>query len=640
MKILEKEIKETNETLKAQIISNTQTFCSQLQCPADLSIDTNNLISFLNRKIQTLDLTQITSIDEFEPLKTQIDIAIRQSQYIHDVSKYDNLSTQFEKILDIKPIIENINNHIQVCLKYVQAERELKGHFYSEILETGLKWIQEDSLLHCPLCNNEIDIEKVTDYVNRKLSEKRSLLEIKTEIKNSKPKIIEKIRLFLHNLDSIKENWIELFDESYPQFLELFHSGLSNLLFDITESESIEKLSSDYNCLITENITDSIIETNKIVIEYKKSLPVDTQYQNLIDLKALITFLQTNFPIYLSLNQELERKTCLERNLTVSVKLAEEGRKKAVQKLIQSIGIKANEYFLKIHPDESIGKPHLSVSDRGVKSILLESSFYEKIGDPRGYYSEGHLDSLGLCIFLAIRNLHKQRRPNFPLLILDDVLHSVDNQHRLKTAQLIFEQFRDYQIIVTTHDRMWFETLKLIFKNQPCNQYRISSWSLDDGPGFGDHKSDYEWLISSEGMQANPADKVIKSGRLLEEILQNLCDSLSISIPFRIKGDYTLDPLWTNFYSKTRKSTLYTENQTLFDNIELLRTQRNWVGAHFNDWATGLTVEESEQFSRSVVDLYNIVYCKDCNRYIRRIPELEEGKWRCRCETLRYDKSR
>ena len=640
LKTLEKEIKETNETLKAQIKLINQTLCSQLQCPADLFIDINNLIFFLNLKIQTLGLTQITSIDELETLKSQIDIAIQQSQYIHDVSKYDNLSTQFKKFSNIEPIIDEINTHILVGLKYVHAERELKGHFYSEILETGLKWIQEDSLSHCPLCNNEIKIENVTDYVKLKLSENRSLLEIKREFEKSKQEIIEKLKLYLRNIDSIKENWIELFNESYPKFLELFHSDLSNLLYDITESVSIEKLSSDYNCLITANYADSIIETNKKIIECKKSLPVDSQYNNLVNLKTLVTYLQTNFPSYLSLTQELERKTCLERNLTVSVKLAEEGRKKAVQKLIQSIGIQANEYFLKIHPDESIGKPQLSVSDRGVGGILLESSFYEKIGDPRGYFSEGHLDSLGLCIFLAIRNLHKQRRPNFPLLILDDVLHSVDYQHRLKTAQLIFEQFRDYQIIVTTHDRMWFETLKLVFKNQSCNQYRISSWSLDDGPGFGDHKSDYEWLISSEGMQANPADKVIKSGRLLEEILQNLCDSLEVSIPFRIRGDYTLDPLWNNFYKKIKKSTLYSQNQQIFDNIEILRNQRNLVGAHYNYWAANLTGEESNQLKDSIVNLYGIVFCNDCNKFIRRISELVEGTWRCKCETLRYEKNR
>jgi len=490
------------------------------------------------------------------------------------------------------------------------------------------------------LCNNEINVNDVINFVNQKVSENKKITEIQSQFEKTKKEIILKLSRQREIIESARVYWIELDNNDFPDSLEKIQSSIIQIEKDITNSEPLEQLLISVNIFFNCKLEEPITEISKIIEDMKKSLGDNLDYRDLVELKNSIINLQTYYPQYKLLFKELEKNLEDEKNLKLIIKLAEEGRKKAVQNFIQSIGSKANEYFQLIHSDESIGNPQLSVTERGIGSISLASSFYDKIGDPRGYYSEGHLDSLGLCLFLAIRNLHKQKNPDFPLLILDDVLHSVDYQHRFKTAKLIFEQFHDYQIVITTHDRMWFENLKLFCKNQPYNKYRISSWSLEDGPGFGDQKSDYEWLISPEGIQANPADKVIKSGRLLEEILQNLCDSLSISIPFRIRGDYTLDPLWTNFYSKTKTSTLYTENQTLFDNIELLRTQRNWVGAHFNDWATGLTVEESEQFSSSVVGLYDIVYCKDCNRYIRRISDLIAGTWRCKCETLRYENNR
>ena len=57
-----------------------------------------------------------------------------------------------------------------------------------------------------------------------------------------------------------------------------------------------------------------------------------------------------------------------------------------------------------MHPEENIGNIDLKIKDSSSKgSAIIEASFYEKNGeDPRAYYSESHLDTLGLAIFLAL----------------------------------------------------------------------------------------------------------------------------------------------------------------------------------------------------------------------------------------------
>lgn len=239
------------------------------------------------------------------------------------------------------------------------------------------------------------------------------------------------------------------------------------------------------------------------------------------------------------------------------MKHAEDSRKTTVQNLMNTIAGLADSYFQVIHPGETIGKPQLEITERGTGSIKLTSNFHGKEDDPRGHYSEGHIDTLGLCLFLAICHAQHKQYPDFTLLILDDVMHSVDGEHRRRTAEMIFREFGDYQIIITTHDRMWFEILKAVSRSngnaKKFKEYYIAGWSIEEGPILGDHLSDYEWLISSNGIKAQPADRVIKAGRLLEQILQNLCDSLLISVPFRLRGDYTIDPLWNSFYSKVKK---------------------------------------------------------------------------------------
>ena len=322
--------------------------------------------------------------------------------------------------------------------------------------------------------------------------------------------------------------------------------------------------------------------------------------------------------------------------------LAERSRKNAVQKLLDEIVEIADQYIQRIHPGERIGNPKLTIPERGSGSIDLTSHFHSETGDPRGHYSEGHVDSLGLCLFLAIRRIHHTQHPELSLLILDDVLHSVDANHRRETANLIFEEFKDHQIIVTTHDPWWFEYLKLAARKNNQGKFiqrRIASWTLDTGPIWGDHLSNYEWLVSSGGQKAKPADKVIKAGLLLEEMLQNLCDNLWVSVPFRIRGDYTIGPLWISFYATSRKKNkeFFAKAESCLKEIDDLRNLRNWVGAHWNEWAQTLTNSEAEAFADAVLQLRNYAYCDDCDQFIKRIAELD-GVWSCKQECKRYNR--
>jgi hypothetical protein len=156
---------------------------------------------------------------------------------------------------------------------------------------------------------------------------------------------------------------------------------------------------------------------------------------------------------------------------------------------------------------------------------------------------------------------------------------------------------------------------------------------------MGDHMSNYEWLISNEGNTAKPSAKVIKAGLLLEEMLQNICNNLKVAIPFNIRGDYTIDPLWNGFYSSAKKNQgFFCLSKGCLQNIDELRNLRNWVGAHWNEWSQMLTSNEAEVFTKSVLDLRGFVYCEDCNQFIMRIDGLD-GVWSCKHECKRYNKT-
>jgi hypothetical protein len=639
LKDIDEEIRKKIEYFTNEVKKIQHSIETTLEVTFHESINDNILITILNDKIQGLDLQKIVTLNEIDNLISQIDSELKQSHDNKDLQSINFISSIIDEFPGLNSLIEIINDYLINYNQLSLKERELKGHFYSSILENGLKWIQEDSLIRCPLCDNEINPKEVVLFVNQRLSENKAFLELQNEVNASKLNLTTQFPLFLEPIDSIQNKWVELWGHPPSKSLVKIHLILQKIGENIKTFSSSEELKEYAQTLSEINIDDSFEECKNFIEIKKRDFDGYKRYQKLFELKSLIIFVQTQYPQYLSIFSEYSRLLKVKDQISIAINLAKQGRKIAVQKFIDSIGNLANSFFQVIHPDEFIGKPQLKISDRGMGSIELQSSFYNNLCDPRGYYSEGHLDSLGLCLFLAIRRLHKQKNPEFSLLILDDVLHSIDGQHRLATAQLILNEYKDHQIIISTHDRLWFEHLTRIGTHKKIKKYRISAWSLEGGPCFGDHKSDSGWLSSPDREKAIPEDKIIRAARLLEDILQNLCFLINVSVPYNPIGLYTLDPLWSGFYSKARKkSNLYVQNSKVFEDIEQLRRERNWAGAHYNSWARGISDFEANQSVQSVLLLYSIIYCCDCNSFIMEIPKLQEDTWRCKCEKLHYEK--
>jgi energy-coupling factor transporter ATP-binding protein EcfA2 len=86
--------------------------------------------------------------------------------------------------------------------------------------------------------------------------------------------------------------------------------------------------------------------------------------------------------------------------------------------------------------------------------------FNEEFEKPQNYLNEARLSALGLAIYLAARKVNtKFMPPDAPrLLVLDDVLIGLDHTNRHPVLKLISSQFgKDWQVILLTHDRIWFE---------------------------------------------------------------------------------------------------------------------------------------------------------------------------------------
>ena len=102
------------------------------------------------------------------------------------------------------------------------------------------------------------------------------------------------------------------------------------------------------------------------------------------------------------------------------------------------------------------------VSERGFygKGVMPALTFHgQRIDRPQNFLNEARLSALALAIYFAGRQVcASSLQPDTPLLmVLDDVLIGLDLANRIPVLKVLDSHFRDWQIVLLTHDRNWFD---------------------------------------------------------------------------------------------------------------------------------------------------------------------------------------
>jgi hypothetical protein len=136
------------------------------------------------------------------------------------------------------------------------------------------------------------------------------------------------------------------------------------------------------------------------------------------------------------------------------------------------IQVKAILKVLSPHGLELVGLPFTHVAYNNAKAwadknfvnqaLGLEVSYNGKVLDrPQLYLNEARQSALGLALYLGARlACVPQTLTHLKLLVLDDVLIGLDQSNRIPMLDVLDNQFGDWQIVLLTHDRLWFETAR------------------------------------------------------------------------------------------------------------------------------------------------------------------------------------
>jgi hypothetical protein len=165
------------------------------------------------------------------------------------------------------------------------------------------------------------------------------------------------------------------------------------------------------------------------------------------------------------------------------------------------------------------------MKEKAIGSLSLTGKFGDNGGvPPAAYYSEAHLDTLGLCVYMA---LAKESRN--ALVVLDDVLMSIDDPHLDRVIELIDEEAPNFgHVIITTHSRAWFDRIRL-GQGMNAELIELYGWNLNGGIRHSAAPLAVEELRAAVNAPRLDRQAVAsRSGMLLEQLL-DIVDNMTLA---------------------------------------------------------------------------------------------------------------
>jgi len=314
--------------------------------------------------------------------------------------------------------------------------------------------------------------------------------------------------------------------------------------------------------------------------------------------------------------------------LKSTLKIVESERKAFVTRELDAISEEFDTLFKKIHPGEKLGGVKLSLKEKFQHSLSLAGDFHTQQGiAPQSLFSESHLDTLGLCVFLA---LAKKYRTEDTIVILDDVVTSVDHSHLSRFIDVLHDEAEHFgHIIITTHYGPWRELYRS--GRSPGGQLHfieLAPWTLEKGIRHYKGKLSIDELREEIAKEPFAKQNVAaKAGILLESVLDFVNRSYEGRLPLKHTPGYTLRELTDGLPGKflrlirvvriTEKAAgdkvVLVPSEVLVEpiivRIKGLAALRNQVGCHYTEIGALCSEAEVREFGEVALELAEALVC-------------------------------
>ena len=324
-----------------------------------------------------------------------------------------------------------------------------------------------------------------------------------------------------------------------------------------------------------------------------------------------------------------------------------ESRDKILNRLYSEIKDRFVELYRELHLDDEREFKAIIMSEGA--GVDFKVDFHGRgVNSPNALHSEGHQDSMGICLYLALAE--RLTQGFIDLIILDDVMMSVDAPHRREICNLLANFFKGRQFFITTHDQTWARQLQSEGVIKARNRIEFSNWTIENGPSV--NISGDIWDEIDDDLERNDIPSAAaKLRRGSEEYFSQVCSALHAPVRFNLSGQYELGDLlsgamaeyrselkhakeaansWGNTDELERLKEIDEFSRNVFTRLNMERWAVN-PALHYNQWAD-FTPQDFKPVVDIFRDLFSIFQCNKCGTLLHLVingPRPEAVKCNC-----------
>jgi recombinational DNA repair ATPase RecF len=563
-----------------------------------------------------------------------------------DLEKEVNELQEFIKILESvktkkSELHENQQNYSNALKDHEQKKEALLKKSLDEninlveLLSTADQYLsKQKGIENCPLCEQGIQFENLKSNIKKRLGE---LEEIQSIIENEK-RSKEQADLQARLLKQKEKTFLNTISNLANAILDRNIQLVQDIILDWGKFADLLDEEIDIN----ENNIKPALELYELVASTEQRIKAlydekNSSLSQLNAIKTLVTKITDN-------EYKAEKFEQIIKKIDQLIPILEQERKAFVLDILGRISNLVEELYSKIHPNEGLGGIQFFLREKYQGSLEYKGTFQGKDVPPQASFSESHLDTLGVCVFLA---LAKHYNDENTIVILDDVITSVDQVHMSRFFDLLNNEADHFnQLFITTHYRPWRDRYR--YTTGPASNIQLIEllhWSLPRGIQSTKTRLHVEEI--QEFLGDDKFDRQIiasKSGILLEGLLDHLSLRYRCKLPRQPEPNYTLGDL-VNALPKKLKQSLFIEKIISKENTETIQLSsvleeinnlawiRNQIGCHFNISGMDISDREVREFAEKTIAFAKTLICDQCGEMPSK--DRTGSYWQCKCRKTR-----
>lgn len=561
------------------------------------------------KRDQWIKSTLATSIDTLKESKTIL-------SDLH--SEIERLRNEFKPLGGAYLAVEKSEKQLQQeNQKLATIVKENASDFSKAftLLQSSQVFLNQNEVDDCPVCDTPLTHQVLKEKVEIKLS---SLKNIQTQTEAAK-KAERTHTAAKTSLSTLQKTYFDIIE----RLTLIYQAAVDSELWDVP------KLISELTSVKSpQDLTEEWFQTLKSNAQNLKPLSsfVSSTYENVQQQASLQRDLRRILAQRTSITREHNAYDEILAKAEVILDALKQTRIDYANQTLEAITSDFAELYSSIHPDEDLENIQLFLNPRKNASAEFNGSFFGlENTSPVAYLSESHLDTLGLCLFLA---LQKRTDPSNTILFLDDAIASVDEAHMERLYKLILDQAPHFKhVIISSH----YQPLRFKFRwgiltRKQVNFIELGKWSLSHGIALAKGpNSEINLLQKYLAEQDDPATIAAKSGIILEQALDFLTGIYHCKMPRHPGAEqrWTLDNYKSGLQGARKllpilrcdhldgegNVTSSHEIAPLLEPIFNLLQIRNALGCHYKTLAGEFNeLSEATKLGNATLDLVNALY--------------------------------